>query len=66
MYPTKYAVTIYERSPDGSLTINTHTGNGMKLMGGCQTADDCLALALTWYDQFTHQDILPTRSNTLS
>lgn len=61
---SKYVLVIYERSPDGSLTINTHTGAGMKLLGGCQTADDCLALAITWYDegQFRTGETLSTLS----
>ena len=32
---SKYVLVIYERSPDGSLSINTHTDNSMRLLGGC-------------------------------
>ena len=52
----KYALTIFERSQDGSLSINTHTGAGMQMLAGATTPDDYLALAISWYDQFPGQD----------
>jgi hypothetical protein len=66
MYHSKYALVIYERSPDGSLSINTHTITFMQMVGCCQTPDDYLTTALGWYDKFSQLDILPARSNILS
>ena len=54
---SKYVLVIYERSPDGSLSINTHTDNSMRLLGGCETPDQCMALGLTWYDEYGVEDV---------